>query len=516
MDELATLLDAVLLVVFGVWAYRVARGKRRDEVGWALAVGVAYWLPGYAVQAAIFPFLARKLDWAEAVQKAWQKPSGFIVGALCALAADLYLTFFVKPLAPPEKEGGEGPPAPPGTTAPPPEEGAEAPPARGGKAGAAAQEMAAAPPAEVFGLRADGPLGYVLRYWPAAIVVLIYLLPTFEAVASRLEHLRVHAGPYPPYRELALPLLVGAQVWLLGRRLAPALLCALFCVAFIPGINWMEWEWSRGSSYYSHGYLIPFVALGLVWSNRQRLAKLKPQGDLRAVGLATLAAGLLMLLAGAYLRRGSIQGMSLLVILCGLVFFLYGRAVTRALLFPLLFTVSMIPLSMWMLDALTFPLKTFATAGTVRVVNALHAAGLQRQPVAQDGNDVGWVGLDGKPDKLTVAEACSGLKSLIALLTFGALLAYLAKLSRRHKLVLFAAGVPVALLANMWRIVTLVLVASRWSSEIARPDTWVHDSTGLGIFAVAFVLFFAFERVLREFESAPEPQGSTALAAPAP
>jgi exosortase len=259
------------------------------------------------------------------------------------------------------------------------------------------------------------------------------------------------------------------------------------------------------NSYYSHGYLIPFVALGLVWSGRHRLAKLKAEGDLRGVGLLTLVGGLLLLLSGAYLRRYSIQALSFLVILCGLVCFLYGRAIARTLLFPLLFTVSMLPLSRWVLNELTFPLKMFATAGTVRVMNALHGAGLQPQRVGQDGNDVVWLKRDRTPDKLTVAEACSGLKSLIALLTFGALLAYLAKLSRRHKLVLFAAGVPVALLANMWRIVTLVLVASRWGSDVARPNGWVHDSTGLGIFAVAFVLFFAFERVLRQFEAAPAP-----------
>ncbi|HUT35679.1 MAG TPA: exosortase/archaeosortase family protein [Planctomycetota bacterium] len=522
MDKIAALLDGVFIVVFGAWAYVVAKRKRRDEVGWLLIAAVAFWLPGYLMQDVLFPLLAKHLGWTPECQETWRKPSAFIVGGLCALLVDLYLTLFVKPLPPAPEAGGGAPPAAGAGPTPPPGEGGEAQPPAAGDEGAAAQEMGAPAPAAGPDLRAEGPLDYLARYWPTGIIVLMYLLPTldaFEPIMPRLGFTRVHGGPYPPYRELAASLLVGVQVWLWGRRLAPALLCALFCAAFIPEMNWMEWQWSRGSSYYSHGYLVPFVTLWLVWMNRQRLAKLEPKGDLCGVGLLTLGFGLLLLLAGAYLRMGSIQGASFLVVLCGLVFFLYGRAISRVLLFPLLFTASMIPLSMWALDAFTFPLKMFATAGTVQVVNGLHTAGMHPHRVAQEGNEVTWRLADGTKDKLTVAEACSGLKSLIALLTFGALLAYLAKLSRRHKLVLFLAGIPVALLANMWRIITLVLLAGRWGSKVAQPDHFVHDATGLGIFVVAFILFFTFERVLQRFEpggAEAEPQDLGPLVAASP
>lgn len=512
---MAAFLDIVFLVVFGGWAYCTAKKKRRDEVGWLLVAAAAFWVTGYGMEQALFPHLAEKLGWADEFKAAWQKPSAFIVGGFCALLVNLYLALIVKPLPPPESGGpAAGPGAPTGT-------GGEAPPPpEGGLGEAGRQEVRAAKPDEVFDLRADGPLGYLARYWPALIIVLMYLLPTFkavEAVMPRLGFVRIQGGPYPPYREYAMPLLVGAQAWLLLRNLAPALLSALFTAAFVPMLNWMEWEWGRGSSYYSHGYLIPFITLWLVWSNRARLARLKPSGDLAGWGLATLGFGLFVLLAGSYLRRGSIQGASLIIVLCGLVFFLYGRAISRVLLFPLLFTFSMIPMSMWMLNQFTFPLKMFATAGTVKVVNGLHAARLHPSGVVQRGSDVVWRKADGTEDSLTVAEACSGLKSLIALLTFGALLAYLSKLSGRHRVLLFLAGVPISLLANMWRIVTLTVVGGHFGSAVARPDGWVHDSTGLGIFAVAFVLFFTFERVLVRFDpraaQASRLEGAGALAA---
>ncbi|MBM4040026.1 MAG: exosortase/archaeosortase family protein [Planctomycetes bacterium] len=515
MDKLAALFDGVFLVVFGAWAYLVAKRRRRDEVGWLFIAAVAFWLPGYIMQDALFPLLAGKLGWSEEFQALWRKPSGFLVGGLCALLADLYLTLFLKAL-PPSQLPADEPAAGEGAAAAPPAEEAEAAPPASAEAVAPAPATAAT--VGTLRVRAEGPLGYLALYWPTAIIVLMYFLPTLDVVKPHMPALgfkRVQFGPYPPYREIAMALLVGIQVWLWGRRLMPSLLCALFCAAFIPEMNWMEWQWSRGSSYYSHGYLVPFVALVLVWMLRERLAKLEPKGDMCGAGLVTLGLGLLILLAGARLRVGILQGMSFLIVLCGLVFFLYGRAISRALLFPLLFTVSMVPAPMFALDALTFPLKEFATDGTARVVNALHKAGLHPHRVTAEASEVRWELPDGTKDKLTVAEACSGLKSLIALLTFGALLAYLAKLSRRNKLILFLAGIPVALLANMWRIVTLVLVAGRWGSKVAQPDRFVHDATGLGIFVVAFILFFTFERVLQRFDTSGPATERQEAAAPA-
>ena len=97
MGSLATVLDCVCIVAFGAWAYLVARRKRRDEVGWALIAAVAFWLPGYLAQSVLFPLLAEKLGWTQEFQDAWQRPSAFIVGGLCALVADLYLTLLVRP-----------------------------------------------------------------------------------------------------------------------------------------------------------------------------------------------------------------------------------------------------------------------------------------------------------------------------------------------------------------------------------------------------------------------------------
>jgi exosortase/archaeosortase family protein len=191
----------------------------------------------------------------------------------------------------------------------------------------------------------------------------------------------------------------------------------------------------------------------------------------------------------------------------------------------------MIPLPMHMVERLTFKLKMFATMFSVWVVDALRAVRLHSYLVVQDGSYIRWeaspsvlekvkglsaemaaqgAGTDAKAleslqkvldtgmDKIIIGDVCSGLRSLIALLAFGALFAYLSKMTLARRLLLFAAAVPIAVLANMWRIVTLTFIACRFGSHATHG--WVHDFTGYGIFAVAFVLFFGFERFLRAFE----------------
>jgi hypothetical protein len=100
MGSLATVLDCLLIVAFGGWAYLVAKRKRRDEVGWALIAAVAFWLPGYLMRDVVFDPLAQKLGWAAT----WKQPSAFIVGGLCALVVDLYLTLLVRPAEEPPKQ----------------------------------------------------------------------------------------------------------------------------------------------------------------------------------------------------------------------------------------------------------------------------------------------------------------------------------------------------------------------------------------------------------------------------
>jgi exosortase len=477
MGSFYTLLDVVCIAVLGGWAYTVAKRKHRDEVGWAAMAALGFFIVGMA-----FEGIAKsQLGWTFGSAKA----GAYVSGVLTAIIVNIVL-HTRPPLEPPSA----------GAQQPAPDE-------------SASEEETDAEPAEKEEEERRGdegdPLQFVERYWPLIIIVLMYGVTQLQVVTDELVR-RGYEPPYPPWREAALPLLVGAQVWLLSHRIDVTALAGVVCLAYIPAINWMEWRWGRGSSYYSHGYLIPFVVWWLVHMNRERLARLEARGDFTFFGGSVLAFGLFLLLLGAYVRAGSLQAFSLVVVVCGLVFFLCGREVSRIVLFPLLFLFTMVPLPMQIVSRLTFALKNMATEASVHVVSFLRTMGLHDYIVIQDGSFVRWETAGNELDEIVIGDVCSGLRSLIALIAFGALFAYIARLSLARKLILFAAAVPIAMLANMWRIVTLTFIGCRWGS--ANAHGWVHDLTGYGIFAVAFVLFFAFERFLRVFEPKDVPPAS--------
>jgi len=467
-------LDIVCIALLGGWAYTAAKRKGRDEIGWAAMAALGFYIVGMAFESIVSP----KVGW----EGGQEKLAAYVSGVLAGILVNIVL-MTKPPLEPPSD----------GPRAPKPEGDGDEPAADAEDEASAGKEAGPSDPAEFLGL-----------YWPVVVIVLLYAVTQFGPVIAWLEN-HGYKPPYPPVRECVLPVLIGAQTWLLSRNKMLAILAGVVMVAYIPAINTMEWRWGRGSSYYSHGYLIPFVVWWLVRMNREKLDTLEAKGDFRYFGLGVVGFGLFLLLLGTFIRAYTVQEISLVVLIGGLVFFLCGRAISRVLLFPLLFLFAMVPMPMSQVQEITFKLKMLATRWSVALVDWLYKVGVHSYIVIQDGSFVRWQKSDGALDEIIVGDVCSGLRSLIALIAFGALFAYIAKLSKTRKLILFAAAVPISLLANMWRIVTLTFIACRWGSEAAHG--WVHDFTGYGIFAVAFILFFAFERFLQVFEPKETPPG---------
>ena len=564
---MAQLLDIICIVFLGGWAYLVAKRKNRDEVGWAMAVAATFYIFGLAANQVAFPklldagafsalgsanLLGEKFDTQgqdpvppelaekvrlQARQEQWQTASGFVVGVPCGILLNLILTFLIRPLPTSEQRPPGGPPPTAAGDGSPPKDEQPERPADSAEGDAPAQEMAAAPPDSSVQLGA-----LVARFWPVLIPAALFAALFVPGVSTKL---RLNPPANDPTKDVRFFLLVptlGILFWRLRGRALEGILAGLFTLAFVPAITTMEWRWSKSDSYYSHGYLIPVVVAALLWRQRKRLAAAGARGDFRVGGLLILGFGLFLHVAGCFIRMNAAQYLAFVAVLVGLVAFLYGRAVTRLVAFPLLFTIAMLPMPMAQVQSYTFRLKTFATSGSCHIVNALRAVGLHPYKVRRVGSQVKWPmseavwdtlsarlaeldergaadgarakelvqALVSDEDKIIVGDVCSGLRSLIALTAFGALFAYVTRLSLARRLILFAASVPIALLANMWRIVTLTFIACFWGSTATHG--WVHDVTGYGIFAVAFVLFFGLERVLQKFEPTERDQPPAAAA----
>ncbi len=243
-------------------------------------------------------------------------------------------------------------------------------------------------------------------------------------------------------------------------------------------------NWNSADSYYSHGALIPLISLGLAWLKRNDFFA-APAGA-SALGYAPMIAAALLLIASDFLGFGVFGQLSIVPMLAGLSLLLLGRARTRVLWFPLAFLFMMVPLPGSVVQSIAFRLKIFAADAAVFLVKA---AGF---PMRLEGSFIHF-----NDDSLLVGDVCGGLRSLIALLAIGVLMAYFSKTRPWAQVMILGMSAPIAVAANVFRIVLLCVVGYYKGSEFAAGR--FHDVSGILIFAVAFVLFFTLEGALRAF-----------------
>jgi exosortase len=231
-------------------------------------------------------------------------------------------------------------------------------------------------------------------------------------------------------------------------------------------------QWANDDDY-THGFLIVPLALYFVWERRDALARLIPSPS--PLGALVLAAGLLMLVVGSVGAELFLQRSSLVVVLAGLVWLILGRAFLLELAFPLAFLVLMVPLPAIVMNAVAFPLQLFAAQSATF---CMQVAGI---PVLREGNTIVL-----SNTTLEVVEACSGIRSLQALLALGAVYGYFTQKAAWKRWALLALSVPIAIAANAFRVAGTGFLAHFIGPEAAQG--FYHSFAGWIVFAVAFVL----------------------------
>lgn len=240
-----------------------------------------------------------------------------------------------------------------------------------------------------------------------------------------------------------------------------------------------DW-WNDPNS--SHGFLIPLVSLYLIQQRWDDLRRAPVQPALAGAGL--LAAGVLALAAGQVGAEYFVQRASLVLVLAGIVWLNLGRAPLRLLLFPILFLLFAIPLPAIVLNALSLPLQLFAARLSTAL---LHGMAI---PVVREGNIIHLA-----HTSLEVAEACSGLRSLVSLTALSVVLAYFTQPRLAARLVLVASAIPVAIVSNVARLAGTGVLAHHWGEQAARG--FYHTFSGWLVFVVAFALLGAEGALLR-------------------
>lgn len=242
-------------------------------------------------------------------------------------------------------------------------------------------------------------------------------------------------------------------------------------------VDFAAGPWRRDEN--SHALIVMAIAIGAAATRltSETIAPARRRPEILA-GFALLAIGLLALAAGRMSEADFLLSISQTFVAAGVMLALGGRRAAARLWFPLALTFYLIIWPGWALDALTAPLKAFVS----RIVSeGLYAAGL---PVAHAGAVI-----SAGPYQLLVADACSGLNSLIALTAVGAVYLYAVKHAdwRVNALVL-ASLIPIAVVANILRVAALVLITYFLGYDAGQG--FMHDGAGLLMFAVALALVF--------------------------
>jgi exosortase len=262
-----------------------------------------------------------------------------------------------------------------------------------------------------------------------------------------------------------------------GRRFAIASAlgtCAVSIVVFAPILYYMVLHW-RDSDDYSHGFLVAPLALYFAWEKRKKLrrAAIEPSWW----GLAPLALGALALMVGRLGVELMAMRTAFVLTLNGLVLLLLGWRVYGVLAFPLLFLFMMVPLPQSLVNVIAFPLQLIAAD---MAVQALH---LLQVPALREGNIIHLPGT-----QLFVAEACSGLRSLMALGTLGVVFAYFFRKNWAERAILVASTIPIAVVVNAFRVGLTGVLTYTWGPEMA--EGVIHQTEGFFTFGLALALLF--------------------------
>lgn len=261
-----------------------------------------------------------------------------------------------------------------------------------------------------------------------------------------------------------------------------AVVMAGLVILYWPILVPMVRQWAADDNY-SHGFLVPVIAGYLAWMRRDALAsaRIAPSN----AGLAVALFGLGMLLLGWLGTEYFTMRSSLVVVLTGCVLYLLGWPVTRILLPPLTYLLLMIPIPYIVYDAAAFPLKLFVTKVSVLALKSMGVV------LWQEGNILMFPGIT-----LEVADACSGLRSIMSLLALGAAYALVLHSSARDRVVLIAATLPIAVLTNCLRVIATGVLAQYYGAAAA--EGFFHEFAGMFIFFMAVAMFVGLGALLKK------------------
>lgn len=283
----------------------------------------------------------------------------------------------------------------------------------------------------------------------------------------------------PPHRNW----LPGPQWIIVGVALV-----ALIAYVYYATLANLVRDWWTDPNF-SHGFFVPAFSLFVLWQQREQLAGLKPEPSWW--GSLFVAGALAMMVLGALGAELFLARTSFIVLLGGLIIHFLGWRIFRAVLFPWAVLFLMVPLPAIVFNQITFPLQLLASRLATVLLSLLGV------PVLREGNVIQLPIMS-----LEVAEACSGIRSLVSLTTLAVIYGYFIepRTGRRVWMAIFA--IPIAVAANAMRVMGTGLVAQYW--DPAKAEGFFHEFSGWIIFILSLAMLLLVHRAMRLFDRGPE------------
>ena len=254
---------------------------------------------------------------------------------------------------------------------------------------------------------------------------------------------------------------------------------ALLVLCYYPVLKHLVWQWNNDGDM-GHGFFVPVIAAYIAWQRRAELlaAPVKPN----YWGILVIAYGAIQLVVGTLGVELFLQRTAFIITLIGVILTTCGVHVLRILAFPIFLLCFMVPIPRIVYTQITFPLQLFAS----RVAEAtLSLLGI---PVLRDGNV-----LELASQKLSVVEACSGIRSLLSLTFLSLVYAYFFDKKVWMRWVLLIAVIPIAILANAGRV-TATGILSEWRTDLAQG--FFHALEGWLIFLIAMAFMIVTHNLI--------------------
>lgn len=240
-------------------------------------------------------------------------------------------------------------------------------------------------------------------------------------------------------------------------------------------------QWWYQDDNYSHGFIVPLIAGYFLYCRREELlnATVEPWWP----GILVLLAGLFQLLTGWLAWEYFTMRSSLITVIAGILLFLLGRRPFLILLLPVAYLLFMVPIPYIVYDAFAFPLKMFVTKVSVAFLQSIGVI------VMREGNILMF-----PSTTLEVADACSGIRSIMSLLALSVAYGFFLRVSPLKRLVIALSALPIAIVTNALRVIVTGILAQWWGAKAA--EGFFHEFAGLAVFGVAIVLLVGLGALL--------------------